>query len=74
MADTGQVQRYQLSANDMIKVSKEGATPVLSIGNYQFSLPSDRSGLDHFVDQWTSCTSQIQQLATGGTTFKGSNQ
>ena len=69
MANTGSVQRYKLTGNETINVTKMGDKPVLEIGQYQFELPSDQQGLNRFVSNWQQVGTEIQNLHTGGSTF-----
>lgn len=59
---SGQVQRYKLTGNDTISVSKMGQQSVLQIGNYQFELPTSQQELTKFVNQWHQVSNQIESL------------
>jgi len=69
MANTGSVQRYKLTGNESINVTKMGSTSVLEIGQYQFELPADQQGLTRFANNWQQVSSDIQNLHQGGTGF-----
>lgn len=68
---SGQVQRYKLTGNDTISVSKMGQQSVLQIGNYQFELPTAQPELTKFVNQWHQVSSQIDTLNQTATTSGG---
>lgn len=62
---TGSVQRYKLTGNESINVTKMGSTPVLEIGQYQFELPSNQTDLNKFVSNWQQVANEIKNLHTG---------
>jgi len=66
MATQGQVQRYKLTGNETISVNKMGSNPVLTIGQYQFELPTSQTELNKFASQWHQASNQFENLSSVG--------